>query len=569
MNASIKRVFSFKEVSNLWVPIQDLGYRYHVRPVSLDIRMFTSTRSSRQKSLSIDPRTSNPIPGGKRSSRNRKQRSSLNYKFVDRANIKAVGGSGGKGCISFISKGGKYKKQPDGGHGGNGGYVVLVADEAESSLNMTSHHFRADDGCNGRSQQRHGRNGENLVIRVPPGVIVRQVLNANDEVWDVDHGKVFNLSNCLDEGDQLLGFDKPRAEGGKCTDLDWEHYVGGEISKQKTTDEETWDRAINLGTSKATMLRTNGTDKSVKGLPADYDEVVNTGVKSEMDGMFHWKSDESLTDDSNNDHFISSSEQMNISRTKVKIADLDKPGTFIVVSEGGRGGTGNSVYASKQFKPAVLTEAPGRAKSKPGGISHLELELKLIAHVGLVGFPNAGKSSLLAAISKARPKIAPYPFTTLNPLVGCVEYRDGFRSLVADVPGLIGGAGKGKGRGHDFLRHLERTKVLLYLVDIAGSDGRCPKKDLEILTEEIRSYGDEDMMNRMTLVVANKIDLLSQNRREELLCELRAVAEDCGIQFVGDVLGISAGVTGEGLATLTKAIRNVVEAEEARNKGSP
>ena len=149
--------------------------------------------------------------------------------------------------------------------------------------------------------------------------------------------------------------------------------------------------------------------------------------------------------------------------------------------------------------------------------------------------------------------------------MGCVEYRDGFRSLVADVPGLIDGAGRGRGRCHDFLRHIERTRrVLLYLVDIAESDGRCPKNDLKILKEDIRSYGDGDMMNRTTLVVANKIDLVSPDRGEELLLELRAVAEACGIQFVGDVLGISAGVTGEGLSTLTKAMRNIVEEEEAR-----
>ena len=535
--------------------------------------MFASTRFYSQKTILIDPRASS-MPRVKKSSRNRKQRSPLDYKFVDRANIKAVGGAGGKGCISFVSKGGKYKKQPDGGHGGKGGYVVIVADEAESSLNMTSHHFRAENGGNGSSQQRHGRNGENLIIRVPPGVTVRKVLNA-DEVLEMDQRQLFNESNSMDEGPQLLDFDEASTGGEKqnsndaYTDFDWEDYFGGQTDKKKVNDERTWNRAINLGTKGNTdVVRSNCTNESEIGLPADYEYVVNTGMKSEIDGMFHWKSYERDSDDPNIHRFISSSEHMNVQRTKVKIADLDNPGTFVIVSEGGKGGTGNSIYANKQFKPSVLTEAPEKAKSHPGETSHLELELKLIAHVGLVGFPNAGKSSLLAAISKARPKIAPYPFTTLNPLVGCVEYRDGYRSLVADVPGLIGGAGEGKGRGHDFLRHLERTKVLLYLVDIAGSDGRCPKNDLEILAEEIRSYGDEDMMNRLTLVVANKIDLLSQDLQEQLLLELRSVAEDCGINFVGEVLGISAGVTGEGLTTLAKAIRNILETEEARSKGS-
>jgi GTP-binding protein len=194
------------------------------------------------------------------------------------------------------------------------------------------------------------------------------------------------------------------------------------------------------------------------------------------------------------------------------------------------------------------------------------LELKLIADVGLVGFPNAGKSSLLAAMSRATPHIAPYPFTTLNPLVGYIEYTDGNRVCVADVPGLIQGASEGKGKGHDFLRHIERTKALLFIVDAAGMDRRCPISDLEILTEELAAYGDGNMLNRRSLVVANKIDLLDNDQQLEITEGLKSVVEEAGIRMEGDIVGISAGVTGEGLPVLSRAIRNIVKLNEADGK---
>jgi GTPase involved in cell partitioning and DNA repair len=150
-------------------------------------------------------------------------------------------------------------------------------------------------------------------------------------------------------------------------------------------------------------------------------------------------------------------------REKVEIADLDTHGSYVVVAKGGRGGTGSSIFASRHGplpSPEVIATY---GKPEDGEATFLELELKLIADIGLIGFPNAGKSSLLAAMSRATPHIAPYPFTTLNPLVGYIEYTDGFRVCVADVPGLIQGASEGRGKGHDFLRHLERTKALIFV----------------------------------------------------------------------------------------------------------
>ena len=162
-------------------------------------------------------------------------------------------------------------------------------------------------------------------------------------------------------------------------------------------------------------------------------------------------------------------------------------------------------------------------------------------------------------MSKARPEIAPYPFTTLHPLVGCVEYRDGLRAVLADVPGLIDGAAEGRGRGHAFLKHLERTKALLYIVDAAGVDGRDPLHDLSTLVDEIESYGDGDMMTRPALVVANKLDLIpDEDMRKEIYLALNDVANEKGVRS-NEVLGISAGVSGEGLGELSKSIRSLVE----------
>mmetsp|Transcript_15094 Transcript_15094/g.21511 ORF Transcript_15094/g.21511 Transcript_15094/m.21511 type:complete len:204 (+) Transcript_15094:496-1107(+) len=166
-------------------------------------------------------------------------------------------------------------------------------------------------------------------------------------------------------------------------------------------------------------------------------------------------------------------------------------------------------------------------------------------------------------MSRAQPKIAPYPFTALHPLVGIIEYKDGFRVAAADIPGLIQGAHAGRGRGYEFLRHLERTKALLCIVDVAGVDGRNPLDDIRVLAQELASYDNGELLyNRNALVVANKMDLIQKlEEREKLMIEIGLVAKEADIQVLGgpsNVLGVSAGVTGEGLAVLSKEIRYIV-----------
>ncbi len=182
------------------------------------------------------------------------------------------------------------------------------------------------------------------------------------------------------------------------------------------------------------------------------------------------------------------------------IADLTQHGQQFVLCQGGRGGLGNRNFATARRQTPRFAQ-PG----EPGDEGDFRLELRLMAEVGLVGYPNAGKSTLLTAISRARPKIAPYPFTTLHPQIGIVEYADFHRLTVCDVPGLIEGAHRNVGLGHAFLRHIERCKILVLLLDMAGADGRAPWDDHQQLLSELGLY-DPKLLDRPRLVVANKMD---------------------------------------------------------------
>jgi GTP-binding protein len=182
------------------------------------------------------------------------------------------------------------------------------------------------------------------------------------------------------------------------------------------------------------------------------------------------------------------------------VADLTQHNQRFVLCKGGRGGLGNRNFAT------AARQAPRFAQpGEPGEEGDYLLELRIIAEVGLVGYPNAGKSTLLTAISRARPKIAPYPFTTLHPQIGIVEYEDFHRLTVCDVPGLIDGAHRNVGLGHEFLRHIERCKILVVLLDMAGMDGRTPWDDYKHLLAELELY-DSNLVEKPRLVVGNKMD---------------------------------------------------------------
>jgi GTPase len=189
--------------------------------------------------------------------------------------------------------------------------------------------------------------------------------------------------------------------------------------------------------------------------------------------------------------------------TKAKgelVVDLTEHGQRFVLCKAGRGGLGNRNFATAARQTPRFAQ-PG----EPGDEGNFRFELRTMAEVGLVGYPNAGKSTLLTAISRARPKVAPYPFTTLHPQIGIVEYADFHRLTVCDVPGLIEGAHRNVGLGHEFLRHIERCQVLVLLLDMAGTDGRAPWDDYKNLLSELQLY-DPALLVRPRLVLANKMD---------------------------------------------------------------
>ena len=224
------------------------------------------------------------------------------------------------------------------------------------------------------------------------------------------------------------------------------------------------------------------------------------------------------------------------------LADLAEEGQRVLVAKGGRGGLGNARFASSTNR-APRKVQPG----EPGEIKDLRLELKLLADVGLVGFPNAGKSTMIARISAARPKIADYPFTTLTPNLGVVRLGDDRSFVVADVPGLIEGAHRGQGLGHQFLRHLERTKLLVHLVDVSGASGRNPVEDLDTVRKELELF-QPAFAARPQIVVANKVDALDAEH-EPAVKALEKRAAQLDLPF----LRVS-GVSGEGVPELLEAM---------------
>lgn len=230
----------------------------------------------------------------------------------------------------------------------------------------------------------------------------------------------------------------------------------------------------------------------------------------------------------------------------VQLADMTHGGERVLIARGGLGGRGNAQFATS------TNRAPRRVEpGLPGEERDLRLHLKLLADIGLVGFPNAGKSTLISRISAAKPKIGDYPFTTLSPNLGVVSLSDDRSFVVADVPGLIEGAHEGHGLGHRFLSHLERTKALVHVVDVSSGSGRDPVSDYDVIARELalfpgRDASGERLQDKPLIVAANKVDVLDDPSRLE---RLKAHAHRAGVPF----FAVSAA-TGEGLAPLLEAM---------------
>jgi GTP-binding protein len=333
-------------------------------------------------------------------------------KFVDEATIRVLAGNGGHGCLSFRRE--KYVERggPDGGDGGHGGSVYLVADSSLNTLAdfRVARKFKAEVGQGGSGRNKTGRSGDDLEVKVPRGTVVH----------DIDTGEL--------------------------------------------------------------------------------------------------------------------------------ICDLTETGQRQKVAEGGRGGLGNT-----RFKSSTNRAPRKTTNGTPGEARHLRLELKVLADAGLVGMPNAGKSTLITAMSQAKPRIADYPFTTLHPNLGVVRVGRLQSFVMADIPGLIEGASEGAGLGIQFLKHLQRTRLLLHLVDIAPIDPAVePAKEVEAITRELINFSEE-LAEKPRWLVINKIDLLS---KEDLVVAREMLLEE--LDWVGPVFEVSAA-TGEGTDTLGQAVMQHLE----------
>jgi GTPase len=331
--------------------------------------------------------------------------------FVDQVKIYTKGGDGGNGMVAFRRE--KYvpKGGPAGGDGGHGADVVFEVDEGLRTLMdfRYQRHFKAPRGEHGMSKNQHGRNAEDMVVKVPPGTVVK----------DDDTGET--------------------------------------------------------------------------------------------------------------------------------IADLTQHGQRAVITRGGRGGRGNSRFATPANPAPELSE-----KGEPGQERYIIMELKLLADVGLVGFPSVGKSTLLSVVSAAKPKIASYHFTTIVPNLGMVETADGRSFVMADLPGLIEGAHEGVGLGHQFLRHIERTRVIVHVIDMSGMEGRDPYEDYLTINEELKQYNLR-LTERPQIIVANKMDMPEAEENLKIFKEK--------LQDDYPVFPISA-FTQQGLKELLFAVADKLETTE-------
>lgn len=277
---------------------------------------------------------------------------------------------------------------------------------------------------------------------------------------------------------------------------------------------------------------------------------------SDFVGKHHWRADNGMHGEGSNRTGLSGEDlvikvppgtMIYDADLQILLKDLTDVGQKICICRGGIGGKGNKAFATS------TNQAPRNAQpGKPGQERNIRLELRLIADIGLIGKPNAGKSTLISRCSGARPKIASYPFTTLEPVLGIVELPDFRRFVMADIPGLIEGAHEGAGLGHDFLRHIERTRLLLHLIDVSPMDGTDPANNYRQIRGELEKHS-KALAEKKEIVVANKMDL----EQDEHILEL--LKEEIGID---KIIPISA-VTGAGIRELNEYIWQMLQSEKA------
>lgn len=450
---------------------------------------------------------------------------------MDRVKIFAKAGDGGHGCSSFRRSRHDHQGRPDGGNGGRGGDVILECSPRVWDFSGLQHHLIAEKGGQGSSKNRIGTRGADKVARVPVGTVLHLVsgdipsvvkIQSSAEVdpWEIPGALVDDLS---DPGD-------------------------GSISNVTSGEAEV--QAIHpTGCSSSQAVQTND-ERSVKSR-----QVTSTDISSQLP----------ISDETPKFGTEDIGEKQEI---LYNVAELTEEGQQIIIAHGGEGGLGNLSISRDSRKTTTMKVGACQNKSNlqdsdsdysslsaglPGSETVLILELKSIADVSFVGMPNAGKSTLLGAISRAKPAVGHYAFTTLRPNLGNLNYDD-FSITVADIPGLIKGAHQNRGLGHAFLRHIERTKVLAYVVDLAAAlDGRKgipPWEQLKDLILELE-YHQDGLSNRPSLIVANKID---EEGAEEVYEELKRRVQGVTIFPVCAVLE-------QGIPELKAGLRMLVNGE--------
>lgn len=451
------------------------------------------------------------------------------YKFVDKVRMQVLGGRGGKGVVSFENVY-NWKKRPIGGTGGKGGDVIIEASSTIRDLSLDTYVVRGRPGTDATGKGNNGRAGRAKRIMVPVGTVVKELRRtyvlAEDEVEER-----------YDEDEVADDVDWDSLSRGHEHEHEHEHEQGaiastGSYTRGKGEDAvPTSARLLDPAEQKVHGDRL----RSVRSAGLDPLSVPSLGPSSERvrQGGQGAQGGQGIV--------RVSKAGLPYREETVVLADLDSAGQSVLVARGGSPGQGNrgSLLTYSQQRDAEVSPHIG---GRVGEVRLLELELKSIADAGLVGFPNAGKSSLLAAVSRAKPKIADYPFTTLHPNVGVVTYRDGHGLSVADIPGLIEGAHADRGLGHAFLRHIERCPALVYVIDCSPGNPD-PAGDLISLQSELRLY-DPALPMRPSLVVANKVDTAGSAPR---VASLRA-------RTSLPVLPASAR-TGQGMDTVMASLR--------------
>ncbi|KAA8543882.1 hypothetical protein F0562_021941 [Nyssa sinensis] len=432
-------------------------------------------------------------------------------KMIDRFRLWAKGGDGGNGCSSFHRSRHDRRGIPDGGNGGRGGNVILECSPTVWDFSSLQHHINAKRGGHGASKNKIGSRGSDKVVHVPVGTVLHVVEGEVPSVvektsstaldpWDIPGTLDVDLSDPAQQSTSTNAREPEVVETIKIND-----GLSSCIGKNVVQSEST-SLIESIPQSSHSGKKPRGCRESFKSWKEE--------------SAIEWKALETDGDVSEAEWEEEMEENECI---QYDVAELTEPGQQIIVARGGEGGLGNVSHAkgskSHLMKREVQRDDDFNLEASdddehslgvglPGSEVLLVLELKSIADVGLVGIPNAGKSTLLGAISRAKPRVGHYAFTTLRPNLGNLNYDD-FSVTVADIPGIIRGAHENRGLGHAFLRHIERTKVLAYVLDLAAAlDGRKgipPWEQLKDLILELEFYR-EGLSDRPSLVVANKID---------------------------------------------------------------